>query len=383
VANLASLQEIPFLDRYRRREAQIREEVMDDLRAVGSLAQLQAQMQGAQEKRAAAAREAQYRADVQGLGPNPTQEQLATVGARYASPDKLMDVQTRSLDRQSQTDATREAAAGRLQQQRDAMLSGLEQKANSEKLLHEFRMTRLQTDKDRAAETARHNAALEEFKGVQVKLDEQFRRMGLGIQQQNADTQRGMLELRRDTADKTSTGGGKAPSGYRFKADGVTLEPIPGGPATVQSPEAAAKTELLANGIKDVDRFRELVLKDNKINRKLIAGMAVPGGGVPGTDSRLAYSYIYNAIEAKLRAESGAAVPETEVHRMAKRFVPSALDNDATVTSKVDRLAEFLGGSLGRVKGQPGAGTNNTTPSSALPSTSDIDAELARRRGSR
>lgn len=208
---------------------------------------------------------------------------------------------------------------------------------------HEARLANARTAEERAAEVARHNKVQETLAAQRVAMDEEFRRMGIELKTQIADANGGQS---------------KPPSGYRWKADqpGV-LEPIPGGPATVQSPEQAAKTELLSNGIKDVGRYRDLVMKDGKIDRQIIVGMSVPGmAGVPGTNSRLAYSYIYNAIEAKLRAESGAAVPETEVSRMAKRFVPSPLDNDETIKAKVDRLEEFLGGSLGRVKGEPGAG---------------------------
>lgn len=192
----------------------------------------------------------------------------------------------------------------------------------------------------------------------------------------NQQIAREMQELRRlQITMGTKAEAPKAPSGYRWADEKQTvLEPIPGGPATVQSPEAAAKTELLVNGIKDVERYKELVLKDGKPDRQIIVGMATPGmAGVPGTNSRLAYSYIYNAIEAKLRAESGAAVPETEVTRMAKRFVPSPLDNDETIKSKVDRLEEFLGGSLGRVKGQPGAGTQKPSVLPKIASDDDYD----------
>ena len=341
-----------FLDGYRNREQQMAAEPTRQLQQIGALQSLLANQQGMQEKKNASAREAAFAADLQALGPDATQEQLAAVGAKHTrDPKALLDIQQKSLDRKASLEQAREASLGRLEQQGKAA-----------EMLHEFRLSKLQTDQDRAAEIARHNQAVEGLRAQQAEMDARFRGMGLNIQQQG-------LELRRDLAG--AGGGGKAPSGYRYKADGTTLEPIPGGPATVQTPEQAAKTELLANGMKDVERFRGLVLKDGKPDRKLLMGMAVPGGGAPGTDSRLAYSFIYNAIEAKLRAESGAAVPETEVHRMAKRFVPGVLDNDKTINSKVDRLNEFLGGSLGRVKGQPGAGTG----AGAAPAASGLSAE--------
>lgn len=248
-------------------------------------------------------------------------------GVRLAS-----ETASRAEDRKSREALARETLA----QRAEDSVARVQSAKDNATMLHEFRMAQLKTNEERAAETARHNKVLEGLTAQQNAITNHFKTLGLAGEAQ-----------------------GKPPAGYRWKKGqpGV-LEPIPGGPATVLNPEQAAKTELLNNGIKDVERYRDLVLKDGKVDRQIILGMATPGmAGVPGTNSRLAYSYIYNAIEAKLRAESGAAVPESEVQRMAKRFVPSPLDNDETIKSKVARLDEFLRGSLGRVKGQPGAGT--------------------------
>lgn len=261
-----------------------------------------------------------WRKELSALGSNPNLKDVATIATKYGKPELAANLFKAQEDR-----------ALRLQTAND----NLENRRLQLEQNHELALSRITDSRQRAAEVARHNAAMEALT-----------KTSNGIKQQLADLKGG------------EDGQGKPPVGYRWTKDqpGV-LEPIPGGPATVQTPEQAAKTELLANGIKDVERYRGLILKDGKVDRSLIAGMSTPGmAGVPGTNSRLAYSYIYNAIEAKLRAESGAAVPESEVQRMAKRFVPSPLDNDETIKSKVDRLAEFLEGSLGRVKGQPGAG---------------------------
>lgn len=115
----------------------------------------------------------------------------------------------------------------------------------------------------------------------------------------------------------------------------------------------ASKAELLNQGISDMAEFKGMLISpDGKINRGIITGMNIPGmAGVPYTDSRIAYSLISNAVEAKLRAESGAAVPKEEVTRMAARFIPSPLDSDETILSKVRRMEAFLRGSFGRIKG--------------------------------
>ena len=57
-----------------------------------------------------------------------------------------------------------------------------------------------------------------------------------------------------------------------------------------------------------------------------------------------------HSIEAKLRAESGAAVPETEVTRAGKRFKPHPFDLDSTVKIKSELLTDFLEGAFNKAQ---------------------------------
>lgn len=311
--------------------------VANQVGLLGLQQRMQQQSPEYQAKLEALKNEKLFRDEVSGAGGDMTK--IAGAAVKYGKPELAVSLYNQQ-----------EARAARLQQSSEA----LETRRLQLQQNHELALQRITDSQQRAEETKRHNLALEGLNAQNATLNAEIKRQGLLLQGIGVQLQRDTLELKKIQA----TEGGKPPSGYRWKeGEPGVLEPIPGGPATVLSPEQAAKTELLQNGIKDVERFRELVFKDGKPDRALLAAMMAPGGGIPGTDSRLAYSYIYNAVEAKLRAESGAAVPEAEVTRMAKRFVPSALDNDKTIESKVDRLGEFLGGSLGRVKGQPGAGT--------------------------
>lgn len=192
---------VPFLGAYRQREAQIQGQDMQQLQQASVLAQLAGHMQAQEKDRQAQARREQYRAEIAALGPNATQEQLAGIAAKFTDdPGKLLDVQQRSLDRQDATAARSEAAGARSDASKEALAARVEaQKANAT-MLHEFRMSRLQTDADRAAETARHNRVLE---GLTASLR------------------------------ATQAQGGKPPSGYRTTADG-NLEAIPGGPADLK-----------------------------------------------------------------------------------------------------------------------------------------------------
>jgi hypothetical protein len=127
-----------------------------------------------------------FRTGLEGLGPNPTQEGLAGLAARFAAPRDVLAREQGSLDRQ----------AG-IQAARDARAASLEQAKASADQMHEFRMSRLKDQAARDAETARHNLAIE---GLRVQLE--------GLK-----------------GDRN-----KPPAGYRPTSEG-NLEAIPGGPA--------------------------------------------------------------------------------------------------------------------------------------------------------
>jgi len=115
-----------------------------------------------------------------------------------------------------------------------------------------------------------------------------------------------------------------------------------------KSPEQAAKIALLTSGLGDLAESRKIILdesdpKNIKVNSSSILAMQTR---FPGTEGRRAAALFLNAIEAKLRAESGAAVPDTEVTRIAIRFFPSVLNNDEQNIENFNRLDEFLNTSL-------------------------------------
>ena len=72
--------------------------------------------------------------------------------------------------------------------------------------------------------------------------------------------------------------------------------------------------------------------------------------GTPFTEGRTANVLLKDATEAKLRAESGAAVPDSEVKRAAERFRPDIIDSRETIKVKVDLLGDFLEGVFDKVQ---------------------------------
>ncbi len=127
------------------------------------------------------------------LGPNPSEAQIMQFGGKYAHLPAAVNFAAATLDRRDKAAATQ---------------AQLEQAKQSASLLHEYRLGRLQTDQERAAENSRHNRSIE-------------------------DINRQVAQFRVQQAPKP-------PQGYRPRPDDPTqLEPIPGGPKDTSARDAA------------------------------------------------------------------------------------------------------------------------------------------------
>jgi hypothetical protein len=186
----------------------------------------------------------------------------------------------------------------------------------------------------------------------------------LNLQKTQAEINKLNAEASKAYKETKTAGAPSAPTGYRFQQDG-NLEAIPGGPAGKLSAESAGKVALIKQGEMDVTRFRDLISKkDSQGNvtgykNDKLAGLAIYGA--PG--ARQEYSTLFNAINARLRLESGAAVPEAEVERALKTFAPNVTDSDKTIKSKIDRLDEFFGIAKQEIGQGRGAMPGNQTQS--------------------
>jgi hypothetical protein len=153
----------------------------------------------------------------------------------------------------------------------------------------------------------------------------------------------------------------KAPPGYRYVGATGKLEAIPGGPAEKLAGETAGKVALYKGGLEDIKEFKKYVFdEDGKLDRVFLAKMNAPFGAGRFADVRDAHSLISNAIEAKLRAETGAAATQDEIDRNVEKFMPSIRDNEKTAENKIRRLEKFLGTAIeGTMKGrEPRKGSN-------------------------
>jgi hypothetical protein len=118
--------------------------------------------------------------------------------------------------------------------------------------------------------------------------------------------------------------------------------------------ETAGKVAMADQAIMDIRGVREKLIDDKgKLNRGIVAAMNMPlSSGMPfSSDAREAYSQMYNAVEAKLRIETGAAATGREVVSILNRFLPRVSDTDSVAKNKLERLEEFMKTTLDQTKG--------------------------------
>lgn len=106
------------------------------------------------------------------------------------------------------------------------------------------------------------------------------------------------------------------------------------------SPEQGAKFETFVAGERLTQDVKGMLIKDGVVDRKLLA--TAIAGGLPFTQGRTLEASILDAMESEYRARTGAAMPEEEVKRAKKIFVPSNLDSDKTIAGKLDNLEQHF-----------------------------------------
>lgn len=186
---MAGLSDIPFLGAYRARqranEMRPMEEIQQASQAMGLMGAIRKQQM-----------DAQMRAEIEALGPNPASEALVGVYSRYAGPEAAMKTHQSHLDRE----AALKAATMNQDAQRQARLDQIELQGQQA------------IDRVREAERERR-----------ITKEEADRR--------EAAMRETMIRL---TASLRPPAPDKTPSGYRPTPTGE-LEPIPGGPADLKN----------------------------------------------------------------------------------------------------------------------------------------------------
>jgi hypothetical protein len=190
-------------------------------------------------------------------------------------------------------------------------------------------------------------------------------------------------------AGGASAGGGfgKAPSGYRFDADG-NLEAIPGGPADKKP--AAGGTRPPNNEQTLAAGFANRMVASTKELDNLIANGYDPTnfrdrtaqavGGYLGNEALSDTGQQFrqaatNWVRANLRKESGAAIGKDEMDQEIENYFPKAGDSQATVEQKARNRA-LVNQNMIQAAGPAWRGTA-PTPTSSAPSPAAAVAPAA------
>lgn len=125
----------------------------------------------------------------------------------------------------------------------------------------------------------------------------------------------------------------KPPAGFRA-AEGGNLEAIPGGPGTQLSGDQAGRLAMMRTARGGLDQAKTF------FSDMGVSGYAgkVFNMGKAGEAERT----VTTAIEATLRALSGAAAPPAEVQRLEKLFAPTIYDSVDTRADKLKNLEAFI-----------------------------------------
>ena len=108
------------------------------------------------------------------------------------------------------------------------------------------------------------------------------------------------------------------------------------------SADAAGKLAMVTQAESDLNEAEQLLFPNGKFSPGMAFQTNFPGGGVPATEGRQAFSKVLNAVNAKLRVETGAQANPSEVKNILQRFLPTVRDSDITAKDKFRRLKEFM-----------------------------------------
>lgn len=111
-------------------------------------------------------------------------------------------------------------------------------------------------------------------------------------------------------------------------------------PVKGESSETASKISLAINALEYNDKLEKMFINpDGSINRQIILSGNAPFGGIG--EGRTARSMFKDAMDARIRAATGAGMPKTEEANYDKMYWPMVLDSDELVKDKLKRLRSF------------------------------------------
>ncbi len=141
---------------------------------------------------------------------------------------------------------------------------------------------------------------------------------------------------------------GAPPAGAgTVRTGGVDITPVAGSERQSMSSMDAGRAALMDVALTNINSAISSIFPnglDGDPDYSIIAQANIPGigGALPWSAGQTARVALQEAIEARLRAESGAAVPDPEVVRAHMRMLPSATDNPETARLKMQNVLQFI-----------------------------------------
>ena len=116
-----------------------------------------------------------------------------------------------------------------------------------------------------------------------------------------------------------------------------------GGEPKAMPPEQAARFAHFLEARQAARQLPGLVFdKGGKVKSENLLTGAFPMGGLPFTEGRTLNQVIERGIQAKLRAETGAAAPENEVKNIAMRYKPALSDDAGQIKGKLKAFTDYI-----------------------------------------
>lgn len=105
------------------------------------------------------------------------------------------------------------------------------------------------------------------------------------------------------------------------------------------TPEQSVRFTQFTTGLDNLSAFKQLYKRaDGSWDRKALLTAELR---IPFSDGRTTDAIVMEMGEGKIRLESGAAVPDTEIVRLARRAMPLSTDSTSTINAKLAMLENF------------------------------------------
>lgn len=159
-----------------------------------------------------------------------------------------------------------------------------------------------------------------------------------------------MVDARSREANSVNAAG-KAPSGYRYTADGQTLEPIPGGPATGKQNSTederkaagiAVRMESALKLVNDITRKNAGSAKPELIPSLVGKASSIAGNAITSPDVQRVQAAQRDSLDAALTLATGAAYTKEQLDGLAKSYYPQIGDSPSVIADKKTRLDEII-----------------------------------------